>query len=76
ILDDQGATIRLHDANGRLMDSVRYPEILPDLSYARDAEGVWHADWPPSPGVANAGPASKLKNGATPTPTVEVAAIR
>jgi hypothetical protein len=69
ILDDEGATVRLLDANGRLMDRVRYPALLPDLSYARDAEGVWHADWPPSPGQPNVGPAPKLKNGATPTPT-------
>jgi hypothetical protein len=53
ILDDQGGTLRLRDATGKLMDSVRYPALLPDTSYSRDAAGLWHTDWPPSPGEAN-----------------------
>ena len=66
-LDDLGGTIRLLDASGELVDSVKYPALKADASYSRDATGAWHADWPPSPGQANAAVAPKRAVG---TPTV------
>jgi hypothetical protein len=69
ILDDQGGTLRLLDATGDLVDSVRYPALKPDQSYSRDATGVWHADWPPSPGQPNAPVSPDARPSDTPTPT-------
>jgi hypothetical protein len=36
-----------------VVDSVVYVALGPDASYSRDEYGVWHSDWPPSPGRAN-----------------------
>lgn len=67
VLDNQGGTLRLLDANGRLLDLLRYDAMDPDMSYSRDAEGTWHPDTSPSPGEANVLP--KLRGSLTPTPT-------
>jgi len=52
-LDDGGGTLRLLGPTGVLLDSVTYTPLGPDASYSRDTEGVWHSDWPPSPGQPN-----------------------
>ena len=52
-LDDQGGTVRLRGPGGRVRDSVDYPNLGPDTSYSRDRSGIWHRDWPPSPGTRN-----------------------
>jgi hypothetical protein len=67
VLDDQGGTLRLFDASGTPVDSVRFPALKADASYSRDSTGVWHTDWPPTPGQPN-GPALKVR-AATATPT-------
>jgi hypothetical protein len=69
VLDDQGGTLRLLDAKGALIDSVRYPALRADQSYSRDADGDWHADWPPSPGQPNAAVSPKLRPSETPAAT-------
>ena len=68
VLDDQGATLRLYNATGALVDTVKYPALRPDASYSRDAAGAWHSDWQPSPGQPNE-VTPKLSGSATPAPT-------
>jgi hypothetical protein len=55
-LDDAAGQVRLLDAAGRLIDSVSYGALLSDRSLSRDARGLWHADWAPSPGDPNLPP--------------------
>ena len=69
VLDDQGGTVRLLDAAGAIVDSVKYPALKADQSYSRDATGAWRSDWPPSPGQPNAGVAPKQRATGTPAPT-------
>lgn len=70
VLDDRTATVRLLDADGRLVDSVTYEGLGPDESYSRDEAGVWHAGWPPTPGAQNAAPGFKRGGPLTPTPRI------
>jgi len=53
VLDDAGDQIRLLDAAGDVVDAVAFGQLLPNASYSRDEFGVWHDDWPPSPGSPN-----------------------
>jgi hypothetical protein len=69
VLDDGGSTVRLLDASGAPVDSVRFPALKADQSYSRDATGAWRSDWPPSPGQPNSAVAPKSRATATPTPT-------
>jgi hypothetical protein len=52
-LDADGGQLVLLNAQGRAADRVTYPALKPDASYSRDEEGLWHLDWPPSPGKGN-----------------------
>jgi hypothetical protein len=70
-LDDAGGTVRLLDANGRLMDIVRYPALEGDQSYSRDDDGLWHDDWPPTPGEENVEPL-RLRAIGTGTPAIRL----
>ncbi|MGD8855529.1 MAG: lamin tail domain-containing protein, partial [Chloroflexota bacterium] len=45
--------IRLLNKTGQLVDSVSLPDLPADASYSLDIAGVWHADWPPTPGEPN-----------------------
>jgi hypothetical protein len=65
VLDDAGGQIRLLGSKGAMRDSVNYPALGPDASYSRDEQGIWHSDWPPSPGRVNmpAGPAELMSSG-------------
>jgi hypothetical protein len=65
-LIDSGGQVRLLDARRQVTDSVTYPVLGPDASYSRDAAGVWHIEYPPSPGGPNG---SAPRVGATATPT-------
>jgi hypothetical protein len=60
-LADTGGQLRLLQPDSTLADTVLFGPLLPDASYSRDDTGLWHADWPPSPGAPNLPP--------TPTPT-------
>ena len=53
VLDDGGGSVRLLGPRGGLRDRVLFPKLAPDASYSRDEHGVWHADWPPTPGGPN-----------------------
>jgi hypothetical protein len=53
VLGDDGGQIQLLGPKGRVRDSAIFGPLGPDASYSRDALGVWHADWPPSPGRPN-----------------------
>jgi hypothetical protein len=57
-----GGTLELLDANGQIADSVNYPALATDQSYARAASGQWSATSTPTPGKANSFGSS------TPTP--------
>jgi hypothetical protein len=49
--------IRLLDNEGTLIDRVILPELPADTSYSLDAAtGIWHADWPATPGRPNTPP--------------------
>jgi hypothetical protein len=61
ILNDAGGQLQLLDPLNTVMDEVIFSPLLPDASYSRDEAGLWHADWPPSPGGPNVLP--------SPTPT-------
>jgi hypothetical protein len=52
-LEDSGDAVRLLDPDGTVLDAVAFGELAPNASYSRDEVGVWHADWPPSPGLPN-----------------------
>jgi hypothetical protein len=60
-LPDLGGQLRLLQPDSTVVDLVIFGPLPPDASYSRDDAGLWHTDWPPSPGAANAPP--------TPTPT-------
>jgi hypothetical protein len=66
ILDDPGDEVRLLDPGNVLVDTVTMGPLLPDASYSRDETGLWHLDWPPSPGAPNLPPPTPI-----PTPTTE-----
>jgi hypothetical protein len=49
-----GGRIRLFDNEGKLVDQVILIELPADASYSLDAAtGIWHADWPTTPGEPN-----------------------
>jgi hypothetical protein len=60
-LSPEGGTVRLlgQEDGGvslgreRVVDVVTYVPLGPDASYSLGRDGVWHADWPPSPGAPN-----------------------
>jgi hypothetical protein len=60
-LPDIGGQLRLLQPDSTVVDVVIFGPLLPDASYSRDETNLWHADWPPSPGLPNLPP--------TPTPT-------
>jgi len=69
-LDDGGGQIQLLDPKGELQDGVSYPALQFDASYSRDKLGVWHTDWPPSPGRPNSS-LDPVLNSAPHEPTVQ-----
>jgi hypothetical protein len=52
-LDDAGDEVQLIGPDGVMADKVTFGPLPPNASYSLDDEGVWHADWPPSPGAPN-----------------------
>ena len=58
-----GGTLELLDANGQIADSINYPALGLDQSYARAANGQWSITGTPTPGSANS-----FGSGSTPTP--------
>ncbi|NLE99932.1 MAG: lamin tail domain-containing protein, partial [Anaerolineales bacterium] len=52
--DEGDGVVRLLDPGGAPVDEVAYEDLSADASYGRDEAGEWRADWPPSPGAANA----------------------
>lgn len=60
-LPDTGGQLRLLQPDSMVVDLVIFGSLPPDASYSRDETGLWHPDWPPSPGAPNLPP--------TPTPT-------
>jgi hypothetical protein len=52
-LADNGDTVRLLRPDGQVVEQVTFGPSLPNASYARDEQGLWHTDWPPSPGAPN-----------------------
>ena len=49
-----GGTLELLDGNtGAILDSVTYPALGQDQSYARDTNGQWSVSTTPTPGAAN-----------------------
>jgi hypothetical protein len=55
-LDDTGDAVRLLDPDGVVVDAVVFGQLAPNASYSRDDVGMWHDDWPPSPGAPNQPP--------------------
>jgi hypothetical protein len=53
LLNDLGGELQLLSPNGRVVDRVGYDGMAPDASYSRDDQGLWHADWVPTPGRPN-----------------------
>jgi len=53
VLDDLGDQVRLLAADGKVVDVVDYGQLAPNASWCRDEAGIWHNDWPPSPGAPN-----------------------
>jgi len=60
ILNDSGDGVRLRGLSGQVVDQVTFGALGADRSYSRDASGVWHSDWSPSPGGPNVAPAGPL----------------
>lgn len=60
-LADSGGQLRLLQPDSTVVDVVTFGPLPPDASYSRDETGLWHPDWPPSPGAPNVPP--------LPTPT-------
>ena len=69
-LADAGGQIQLLGPQGRVRDGIAYPQLETDGSYSRDAEGMWHVGWPPSPGQPN------LPTGLAPIRSMPETAIR
>ncbi len=68
LLPNSGGTLTLLDAQGRTIDSLRYPALDTSQVYARaeDGSSAWRADYPPSPGAPNR--PHLLSETATPSP--------
>jgi hypothetical protein len=45
--------MRLLNKPRQLIDVVTVPVLPADASYSLDNLGIWHADWPPTPGESN-----------------------
>jgi hypothetical protein len=52
-LDDSGGVLRLLGPDGEVRDRVAFAPLAPDASYSLDENGIWHYDWPASPGRPN-----------------------
>ena len=65
-LGDEGDTLRLLNPRGQVVDKVTFGALGVDRSTSRDAAGVWHSDWSPSPGAANVAPGATTPNRKTP----------
>lgn len=48
-----GGRLRLWTPSNVLNDERTFTPLAPDASWSRDDAGVWHSDWPPSPGAPN-----------------------
>lgn len=48
-----GGSVRLMNKTGDLVERIIVPILPADSSYSRDANGIWHDDWIPSPGEPN-----------------------
>src|SRR5581483_11834900 len=59
-----GGQLQLLDENGQMIDSVGYPALDADSSYARTSGGQWAITTTPTPGAANT-----FTSGTTPQPT-------
>lgn len=68
MMDDKAGQVRLIDAGGKVVDSVKYTDAQHDRSFSRVSEDVWSTDLQPSPGQANV-PSGQKRNSATPTPS-------
>jgi len=64
-----GGRLRLRRPNGTVVSAVTYGPLGPDRAFSRDARGRWRADWPPSPGAANAPAPLATAEGALAVPT-------
>ncbi len=53
VLEDAGDEVQWMDPNRITVDVVAFGELALNASYSRDEFGVWHNDWPPSPGGPN-----------------------
>lgn len=53
VMDDDGGEVWLIAPDGEAIDAVVFGRLRPDASYSLGRDGVWHDDWPPSPGEAN-----------------------
>ena len=53
-LSADGETVLLSDDNKRLVDRVTYPPMAADRAYSRLSDGSFTADYPATPGFANA----------------------
>jgi hypothetical protein len=55
VLED-GGQVWLFDPGGAAVAGLAYGTLAADASCSRDSSGVWHIDWPPSPGQPNLPP--------------------
>ena len=60
-LDDTGDEVRLLRPDGTLAASVVVQQLPSGVSWSRGEDGVWHADWPPSPGAPNLSNSADLR---------------
>ncbi len=63
-----GGRVRLSRPNRSVASVVTFGPLGADRAYSRDARGQWRADWPPSPGAANAPAATAESEGALALP--------
>ena len=52
-LDDSGDEVRLMVPGGEVADAIQYGKLGAADSYSRGVAGIWHDNWPPSPGTDN-----------------------
>jgi len=52
-LNDRGERVLLLDGRRKVVDMVALAALGEDASTSRDLDGVWHTDWPPTPGGFN-----------------------
>ncbi|MDQ4077454.1 MAG: lamin tail domain-containing protein, partial [Chloroflexota bacterium] len=55
-LNDDGDSVRLLAPGEIVWDEHDYSSATLDQAWSRDADGAWHDDWAPSPGLANVSP--------------------